>query len=82
MIVLKAIKEINTRSGYVSSQFSTQTPSSNSSHGTGRLSHSPYNELASNSGKTLTLPQTTVTPTPMQTFLNLDGQADYHNFQQ
>ena len=30
MIVLKAIKDIKTRSGYVSSPFSTQTPSPNS----------------------------------------------------
>jgi hypothetical protein len=50
MIVLKAIKDIKTRSRYVSSPFSTQTPSPNSSHDTGRLSHSPYSELASNSG--------------------------------
>lgn len=82
MIVLKAIKDIKTRSGYVSSPFSTQTPSPNSSHGTGRLSHSPYSELASNSGNILTLPQTTATPSPMQTFLDLDGQAEYHTFQQ
>ena len=45
MIVLKAIKDIKTRSGNVSFPFSTQTPSPNSSHGTGRLSHSPYSEL-------------------------------------
>ena len=64
MIVLKAIKDIKTRSGYVSSPFSTQTPSPNSSRGTGRLSHSPYSELASNPGKILTLPQTTATPSP------------------
>ena len=82
MIVLKAIKDIKTRSGYVNCPFSTQTPSPNSSHGTGRLSHSPYSELASNSGNILTLPQTTATPTPKQTFLNLDGQADYHTFHQ
>jgi len=82
MIALKAIRDIKTRSGYVSSPISTQTPSSNSSHGTDRLFHSPYSELASNAGNILTLPLTTATPTPMQTFLNLDGQADYHTFQQ
>jgi hypothetical protein len=82
MIFLKAIKDIKTRSEYVSSPFSTQTPSPNSSHGTGRLSHSPYSELASNSGNILTLPQTTDTLSPMQTFLDLDGQAEYHTFQQ
>ena len=82
MIVLKATKDIKTHSEYVSSPFSTQTPSPNSSHGRGRLSHSPYSELASNSRNILTLPQTTAIPTPMQTFLNLDGQADYHIFQQ
>jgi len=65
MIVLKAIKDIKTRSGYVRSPFSTQTPSPNSSHGTGRLSHSPYRELASNSGDILTLAQTTANPSPM-----------------
>jgi hypothetical protein len=81
MIVLKAIKDIKTRSRYVSSPFSTQTPSPNSSHGTGILSHYPY-ELASNSGKILTSPHTTASPTPMQTFLNLQGQAEYHAFQQ
>jgi len=47
-----------------------------------RLSHSPYSELASNSGNILTLPQTTATPIPMQTFLDLHGQAEYHTFQQ
>ena len=82
LIVLKVIKDIKTRSGYVSSPFSTQTPSPNSSHATGRLSHSPYSELASNSGNILTLSQTTATPSPMQTFLDLDGQAEYHTFQQ
>jgi len=82
MIVLKATKDIKTRSEYVSSPFSMQTPSPNSSHGTGRSSYSPYSELASNSGNTLTLPQTTATPSPMQTFLDLDGQAEYHTFQQ
>jgi hypothetical protein len=82
MIALKAINDTKTRSGYVSSQFSTQTPSANSSHSTGRLSHSPYSELASNSGNILTLPQITATPSPMQTFLDLDGQAEYHTFQQ
>ena len=82
IIVLKAIRDIKTRSGYVSSPFSTQTPSPNSSHGTGRLSHSPYSELASNSGNILTLPQTTDTLSPMQTFLDLDVQAEYHTFQQ
>jgi len=82
MIVLKAIKDIKTRSGYVSSSFSTQTPSPNSSHGTGRLSHFPYSELASNSGNILSLTQTAATPSPMQTFLDLVGQAAYHTFQQ
>jgi len=82
MTVLKAIKDIKTRSGYVSSLFSTQTPSPNSSHGTGRLSHSPYSELVSNSGNILTLSQTTATPSPMQAFLDLDGQAEYHTFRQ
>ena len=62
MIVLKAIKDIKTRSGYVSSPFSTQTLSPNSSHGTGRLSNSPYSELALDSGNILTLSQTTATP--------------------
>ena len=81
-IVLKAIKDIKIRSGYISSPFSTQTPSPNSSHGTDTLSHSPYSELASNSGNILTLPHTTATPSPMQTFLDLDGQAEYHTFQQ
>jgi hypothetical protein len=38
LIILKAIKDVKTRSGYVSSPFSTQKPSPNSSHGTGRLS--------------------------------------------
>ena len=82
MIVLKAIEDIKTRSEYVCSPFSTQTPSPNSSHGKGGLSHSPYSELASNSGNILTLPQTTATPIPMQTFLDLHGQAEYHTFQQ
>jgi len=82
IIVLKAIKDIKTRSGYVSSPFSTQTPSPHSSQGTGRLSHSPYSGLASNSGNILTLSQTTATPSPMQTFLDLHGQAEYHTFQQ
>jgi hypothetical protein len=39
MIVLKAIKDIKTRSGYVSSPFSTQTHSPNSSYDSDRLSH-------------------------------------------
>jgi len=82
MIVLKAIKDIKTRSGYVSSPFSTQTPSPDSSHGTDRLSHSPYSDLASNSGNIFTLHQTTATPSPMQIFLDLDGQVEYHTFQQ
>jgi len=80
MIVVKAIKNIKTRSGYVSSPFSTQTPSPNSSHGTDRLSHSPYSEFAPNSGNVLTLPQTTATSSPMQTFLDLDGQAEIPHF--
>ena len=45
MTVLKAIKDIKTCSGYVSSTFSTQTPSPSNSHGTGRLSHSPCSWL-------------------------------------
>ena len=45
MIILKAIKDIKTCSGYVSSTFSTQTPSPSNSHGTGRLSHSPCSWL-------------------------------------
>ena len=38
--------------------------------------------LASNSGNILTLHQATGTPSPMQTFLDLDGQVEYHTFQQ
>ena len=38
LVILKAIKDVKTRSGYVSSPFSTQKPSPNNLHGTGRLS--------------------------------------------
>lgn len=34
------------------------------------------------STQTPSTPQTTATPTPTQTFTNLDGQAEYHTFQQ
>ena len=69
MIVLKAIKDIKTCSGCQFSMFDTNTFSKQFTW----HRHSSYSELDSNSRNILTLPQTTATPSPMQTFLDLDG---------